>query len=74
MIPTLEGIIEVFESELKQNEDLVTPDPEVLFISSVLYELKSVRDSFAGLEASDEMKLAIACSKVPGLLHLTQLY
>ena len=74
MNPTVEGIIQSFEAELAKNEDLVDPDPEVLLISAILYELKSVRASFAGMDVDEDLRLAVACSKVPGLLHLAQLY
>ena len=66
--PTLEDILDAFSS--RPESDTVEPDPESLYLDTIVSELEAVSAAYLDTGASDAVKLQAACFRIPGLLHL----
>lgn len=75
MKPTLSDILETFTSHLEGIEgDTAEPDPEELFIQTVVAELKAIQLGFIDVPGGEELSLSSAVARIPGILHLYKLY
>lgn len=75
MKPTLEELLETFTSHLEGIEgDTAAPDPEDLFIQTVVAELKAIQLGFIDVPGGEELSLIYAVTRIPGILHLYKLY
>ena len=72
--PKLDDILDTFTSFLESEEDVTDPDDSLLYIEVITSELQSIKDSFAGSNVEESVKLAVACARIPGLLHLYKIY
>lgn len=74
MIPTIDDLITEFENAIQHDIDAMDPDPETMFLSAVLFQLRAIQADFAGQPVTEDVKLSSACARIPGLLHLARLY
>lgn len=75
MNPTVIDIIESLKSHIDRiDSDTTEPDPEELFIRTVIAELEAVRYAFVGVPGSEELEFSAANARIPGILHLYKLY
>lgn len=76
---TLELLVDVFRDavniiERHLDEDQEVVDAEYQYLSIVLTSLELILTEVDNIGFSDSEKLAIASSRIPGILHLYQLY
>lgn len=75
MIPTISDIIESLKSHVENiDSDTVEPDPEELYLRTVVAELEAIMLGFVSIPGGDELALKVAVTRIPGILHLYKLY
>lgn len=72
--PTLGDILDAFNQRLGEVEDNAEPDAEILYLETIVSELKSIEAAYVGMDSVEAQKLQAACFRIPGLLHLYKIY
>jgi hypothetical protein len=76
---TLESLIDTFQDAISAisedvEEDEEGADAEYMYLNIVLQTLLNTNEELKFSSVSEDSKLSVAASRIPGLLYLYQLY